>query len=272
MVISQYYEPLNREASLVSRDSRVSSGESSQEVNDDSEDEFEISLELTQQELVAATQSFNLFDNDDDEIAEGAPEPIDFSRVEPFTQEDEKDKEKEECDEGDGNDLVLEPSSKRFRSDTTNNNHAATKDTPDKWYLEDGTHRKIFKRGEQFTLQCPLGDPEFVYTIQEFYIGANLQKMARCVCDVLVQKTFIGQNRSNFDKRAFVTEHGKYVRCRYSQDKPLRKLKHRITQKLPEPKLFYENPPQSESKAWHGWGFAYSVSVGVFIVIQCYSF
>lgn len=80
--------------------------------------------------------------------------------------------------------------------------------------------------------------------------------MARCHVSVLIRETFIGKNYPDFDRKAFEKEYGKYCRCRWSEDRPLRALKHRIVKTIPEPTLYYDQPKKG-SKG-NGWGLAYS--------------
>lgn len=121
MVISQYYPKVSRESSLDSAGTSVN--------GDDQEEDVFADLDLTQEELCQATQSFDLFnDNQDEEEAQHAPEPIDFSQVEVLAQAVDEE----------------EPSSKRFRGPI--NYYSTMKDTPNKWYLDTGSGIRVFKR------------------------------------------------------------------------------------------------------------------------------
>ena len=203
--------------------------------------------DLDDDEIFHFTQQFNTFENEEQDIAEISPERFDFSQVEVFTQSEE-DKNQFENDNA-------EPSLKRCLIDHTREQEQMV-DTNEINYLDTGRIWKVFKRGESFALGPTIGDAEMVFTIQNFFTDRKVGKMAQCHVSVLAQTTFIGKDNDSFDKKSFEMKFGKYVRCRWSQDKPLKALIVRIQQRLPEPILYYD-PPKSKSQI-SGWTLVYS--------------
>lgn len=208
--------------------------------------------DLDNDELFRFTQQFNTFDDDEEEIADFTPEPFDFSQVEAFTQPEE-DEIRNQVEDNNG-----EPSIKKCRIEHSSEREKMV-DTDEINYLDTGRIWKVFKRGESFALVPHVGDADKVFTIQKFFTDRKLGKMAQCHISILAQRTFIGKDNDTFDKKYFEMKFGKYVRCRWSQDKPLKALKVRILQRLPEPILYYDPPPKGSSQV-PGWTLAYSFS------------
>lgn len=220
---------------------------------ENTDDVIGIDVQLTAEELQEFTQKWNPFDDEgDDEVAEDAPAPIDFSQNPEMTQREVDEEEDNNTDFH----YPSQPSSKRYRRDDSTSS-ASLVDSDDKWFLDDGREWKVFKRGEQFSAEPFFGIPEQVYTIQSFFRDRRLGKMATCQVSILADKTFLGEGNESFESKAFEKEFGsKYVGCRFSLFKPLKKLKHRVTQKVPDPILFFD-PPTRETKG-PGWTLAYS--------------
>ncbi|CAJ1941205.1 unnamed protein product [Cylindrotheca closterium] len=227
----------------------------------DAEELDESAVHLTQVELQSFTQKWDIFTqyyDEDNEVPDDQPDRIDFSQAQltqPAADEEENAVEEEEVHHQRG--------PKRTRH---NEFHLASLiqrvpvDTENKWHLDvDGTW-KMFKVGERFSIgaQVDTRHPEIVYTIQDFFHDPKVGKMAMCHVAILAQATFIGKENPVFSVRDFEKKFGsRYVSCRYSQTKPLRKL-HRIidTTGIVAPNVYFD-PPTRQTKR-PGWTNAFS--------------
>eukprot|EP00980_Cylindrotheca_fusiformis_P016567 scaffold4966_cov204-Cylindrotheca_fusiformis.AAC.4 len=253
-------EPIRLSSSLSS--SSLSPSQSTQE-QENTDDVIGLDVELTTEEIQELSQQWNPFEHDDDgddnddssEVDEDVPERIDFSQVMIQPQQSiESDDEEEEEQE------AAPPSPKRSRHHEDRRAFRMV-DSDDKWFLDDGREWKVFKKGERFSTNMgTLGLPEKVYTIIRFFRDRHKGKMAMCHVSILAEKTFLGQGYDRFDRKEFEnTFHSPYVGCRYSQNKPLSKLKYRVQQQQAwnEPMLHFD-PPVRDTKG-PGWTLAYSL-------------
>lgn len=209
---------------------------------------------MTQDELQSFTQKWNIFpqnDNDDNDIPDDEPERIDFSQTQ-LTQPAAEEEDDQRGQKRARHNNVEFQGSSLFQTIPV--------DTEHKWHLDVNGTWTIFKVGEQFSIgaQVDTLHPEIVYTIQDFFRDPKVGKMAICHVAILARETFLGKGNPEFDEAKLEKKFGsKYVSCRYSQTKPLRKLKRiRDTTGIVTPNVYFD-PPTRVTKG-PGWTNAFS--------------